>query len=290
MQLLKLKLLLFLIFFISAILLNSVGIVILQSVTHYKATEIEASILEACKDLTIAVVSFSICSFIPRFGYKNSMLTGLAIITIGCITMVTFDSFLTTKILFILTGVAFALIKVSVYSTVGLITDNSKAHANLMSLLEGISQMGVVLSFFIFSIFIYFGNWFGTYWLLAGLCVIAFLLLLFTKLDESAAKITQNSNFLADTLNMLKLIKLPIVLLFIISVFFYVFIEQSVQSWLPTFNTKVLHLSASTSVFMASFFALNITAGRIIFGFIMKKIDWKKIILIALICCAILII
>ncbi|KFJ37809.1 hypothetical protein DR85_1584 [Francisella tularensis] len=51
MQLLKLKLLLllFLIFFISAILLNSVGIVILQSVTHYKATEIEASILEACR-------------------------------------------------------------------------------------------------------------------------------------------------------------------------------------------------------------------------------------------------
>ncbi|MDE4998848.1 MFS transporter, partial [Francisella tularensis subsp. holarctica] len=65
---------------------------------------------------------------------------------------------------------------------------------------------------------------------------------------------------------MLKVIKLPIVLLFIISVFFYVFIEQSVHSWLPTFNTKVLHLSASTSVFMASFFALNITAGRIIFG------------------------
>ncbi|MDE4984242.1 hypothetical protein NAI39_09340, partial [Francisella tularensis subsp. holarctica] len=60
MQLLKLKLLLFRIFFIIAILLNSVGIVILQSVTHYKATEIESSILEACKDLTIAVVSFSI--------------------------------------------------------------------------------------------------------------------------------------------------------------------------------------------------------------------------------------
>ncbi|MDE4980326.1 MFS transporter, partial [Francisella tularensis subsp. holarctica] len=66
---------------------------------------------------------------------KNSMVTGLAIIPIGCITIVTFDSFITTKILFILTGVAFALIKVSVYSTVCLITDNSKAHANLMSLL-----------------------------------------------------------------------------------------------------------------------------------------------------------
>ncbi|GMN89591.1 MFS transporter [Francisella sciaenopsi] len=290
MKYFQLKLSLFLIFFISAILLNSVGIVILQSVTHYQVTEVQASILEACKDLTIAIVSFAICSFIPRFGYKNAMLLGLAIIATGCIAMATLDSFLTAKILFILIGVAFALIKVSVYSTVGLITDDSKAHASLMSLLEGVFQIGVVLCFFVFSIFIHFGNWLGTYWLLASLCVVAFLLLLFTKLDESAVQKSKDSNFLADTLSMLKLIKLPIVMLFIISVFFYVFIEQGVQSWLPTFNTKVLHLSASTSVFMASVFALSIAAGRITFGFIMKKVDWKKIIIIGLICCGILIV
>ncbi|QIW10533.1 MFS transporter [Francisella sp. LA112445] len=290
MRYFQLKLSLFLIFFISAILLNSVGIVILQSVTHYHVTDVQASILEACKDLTIAIVSFIICSFIPRYGYKRAMLTGLAIITIGCIAMATLNSFLITKILFILIGVSFALIKVSVYSTVGLITNDSKAHASLMSLLEGVFQIGVVLCFFIFSIFIHFGNWLGTYWLIVGLCIIAFLLLLFTKLDESAVHISQDSNFLVDTLSMLKLIKLPIVMLFIVSVFFYVFIEQGVQSWLPTFNTRVLHLSASTSVFMASVFALSIAAGRITFGFIMKKIDWKKVILLGLICCAILIV
>jgi len=290
MKNLQLKLSLFLIFFVSAILLNSVGIVILQSVTNYQVTEVQASILEACKDLTIAIVSFTICSFIPRLGYKNAMLTGLAIITTGCIAMASLDSFLTAKILFVLIGVAFALIKVSVYSTVGLITNDSKEHASLMSMLEGIFQIGVVLCFFVFSIFINIGNWLDTYWLLASLCIIAFFLLLFTKLDESAVKHSKNASFLKDTLSMLKLIKLPIVMLFIISVFFYVFIEQGVQSWLPTFNTKVLHLSASTSVFMASVFALSIAAGRIAFGFIMKKVDWKKIILIGLVCCALLII
>ncbi|WP_236940963.1 MFS transporter [Francisella orientalis] len=277
MRYFQLKLSLFLIFFISAILLNSVGIVILQSVTHYQVTEVQASILEAYKDLTIAIVSFAICSFIPRFSYKNAMLLGLAIIATGYIAMATLDSFLTAKILFILIGVAFALIKVSVYSTVGLITDDSKAHASLMSLLEGVFQIGVVLCFFVFSIFIHFGNWLDTYWLLAGLCLVAFLLLLFTKFDESAVQTSKSSNFLTDTLSMLKLIKLPIVMLFIISVFFYVFIEQGVQSWLPTFNTKVLNLSASTSVFMASVFALSIAAGRITFDFIMKKVDWKKL-------------
>ncbi|WP_234387636.1 MFS transporter [Francisella orientalis] len=220
MRYFQLKLSLFLIFFISAILLNSVGIVILQSVTHYQVTEVQASILEAYKDLTIAIVSFAICSFIPRFSYKNAMLLGLAIIATGYIAMATLDSFLTAKILFILIGVAFALIKVSVYSTVGLITDDSKAHASLMSLLEGVFQIGVVLCFFVFSIFIHFGNWLDTYWLLAGLCLVAFLLLLFTKFDESAVQTSKSSNFLTDTLSMLKLLKLPIVMLFIISVFF----------------------------------------------------------------------
>ena len=112
MRYLQLKLSLFLIFFISAILLNSVGIVILQSVTHYQVIEVQASIiLEACKDLTIAIISFAICSFIRRLGYKNAMLTRLAIIATGCIAMATLDSF--AKILFILigVGVAFALIK-----------------------------------------------------------------------------------------------------------------------------------------------------------------------------------
>ena len=133
---------------------------ILQSVTHYQVTEVQASILEACKDLTIAIVSFAIYSFIPRLGYKNAMLTRLAIIATCCIAMASLYSFLTAKILFILigVGVAFTLIKVSVYSTVGLITNDSKTHASLMSLLEGFFQIGVVLCFFVFSIFIRFGN------------------------------------------------------------------------------------------------------------------------------------
>ena len=90
--------------------------------------------------------------FIPRLGYKNAMLTRLAIIATGCIAMASLDSFLTAKILFILisVGVAFALIKVSVYSTVGLITDDSKTHASLMSFLEGFFQIGVSIMLFCF--------------------------------------------------------------------------------------------------------------------------------------------
>ena len=71
------------------------------------------------------------------------MLTRLAIIATCCIAMASLYSCLTAKTLFILigVGVAFTLIKVSVYSTVGLITNDSKTHASLMSLLEGFFQI-----------------------------------------------------------------------------------------------------------------------------------------------------
>src|SRR5471032_3152225 len=72
---------LFLIYFVFAILLNSVGTVILQVISNYGVSKSSASVLEGFKDLPIAVVSFLVASFLPRLGYKKAMLTGLAIVT-----------------------------------------------------------------------------------------------------------------------------------------------------------------------------------------------------------------
>ncbi|HUS02693.1 MAG TPA: hypothetical protein VMY77_13235, partial [Chitinophagaceae bacterium] len=70
----KIKLSLFLNYFVFAILLNSVGTVILQVQNNYRITQSSASVLEAFKDLSIAIVSFLIASYIARIGYKRSML------------------------------------------------------------------------------------------------------------------------------------------------------------------------------------------------------------------------
>ena len=71
---LRLKFSLYLNYFVFAILLNSVGIVILKSISVYKVHEVKASELELFKDLPIALVSLSIASFLPRLGYKKAML------------------------------------------------------------------------------------------------------------------------------------------------------------------------------------------------------------------------
>ena len=62
---------LYLNFFVFAILLNSVGIVILKSINNYGVTELQASTLELFKDMSVAAVSFLLASFIPKIGYKG---------------------------------------------------------------------------------------------------------------------------------------------------------------------------------------------------------------------------
>ena len=73
-----LQLSLFSAYFVFAILLNSVGTVILQSIASFGVSRGDASVLEAFKDLPIAIVSFLVASFLPRFGYRRAMIAGSA--------------------------------------------------------------------------------------------------------------------------------------------------------------------------------------------------------------------
>ena len=86
-------------YYVFAILLNSVGTVILQSINSFDISKPEASTLEGFKDLSIAVVSFLVASFIPRVGYKLSMLLGLALVAVACTLTPSIASFWFIKVL-----------------------------------------------------------------------------------------------------------------------------------------------------------------------------------------------
>ncbi len=278
----KIKLSLFLNYFVFAILLNSVGTVILQVQNNFSISKGSASSLEAFKDLSIAIASFLLASYIVRIGYKKAMLFALALVSIMCLIMPSVSNFLMTKLLFATVGVSFALIKVSVFATLGLITKSKKEHISLMSFLESFFMIGVLAGYFIFSAFVNNNDpksttWFSVYYIIAGLSILAFLLLLSTKLDESSVKKAEQEEAKSlkdDFVGMLKLIALPLVLVFIFCAFFYVLIEQSIMSWLPTFNNDVLKLSTSLSIQMASIMSASIALGRFLAGILLRKIDW----------------
>lgn len=287
----RIKLSLLLNYFVFAILLNSVGTVILQVQNNYGVSATAASVLEAFKDLTIAVVSFAIASYATRIGYKRAMLIALALVTVACLLMPLVPAFWTTKLLFAAVGAGFALIKISVFATIGLVSPTTDKHASFMNFLESFFMVGVLSGYFLFGAFVDDQNpqstsWLTAYYVLAVLSVLAFLLLLTTPLDES--KVTHEATkSLADDLgDMFRLVARPVVLVFVVSAFVYVLMEQGIMSWLPTFNSKILNLPTSLSIQMASILAASTALGRFLAGFILQKISWYRLLMICLVLAA----
>jgi fucose permease len=156
------------------------------------------------------------------------------------------NQFWMTKLLFGAVGASFALIKVSVYGPIGLVVKDKTEHISLMNFIESFFMVGILSAGFIFSFFIDDANpestaWVNVYYLLAGFSTLALLLLLITKIEESSIKKEANDSSTGDFKEMFRLVAVPVVLVFVASAFIYVLIEQSIMSWLPTFNSKVLH-------------------------------------------------
>jgi MFS transporter, FHS family, glucose/mannose:H+ symporter len=277
----KLKASLFLNYFVFAILLNSVGIVISKSINVYKITESNASVLEAFKDLPIALISLLIASFLPKLGYKKAMLIGLIIVFVGCIGMYLGNSFLSAKLLFLSIGVSFALIKLSVYSLIGEITNSQKEHTAFMSSIEGFFMIGIATAYFLFPYFYSetdTNHWLNVYLVLCGLILVSFVFLIFSEIPKENS--SDETSIMEDLQASFKLIMLPLVLVFVASAFFFVMIEQGIMTWLPRFNQKIFAFSEKLSVQMASILAVSLALGRFLAGMVAKKISWVAIVIV----------
>jgi MFS transporter, FHS family, glucose/mannose:H+ symporter len=292
----QIKLSLFINYFVFAILLNSVGTVILQVQREYHVSQTAASALEGFKDLSIAIFSFLLGAYLVRIGYKRAMLIALAAVTTICLIMpLSGGSFGMTKLLFAVTGFSFALIKMSVYATIGLVTSDSKEHASLMNFIESFFMVGILTGYFIFAAFVsddktvQNANWLHVYYVLAALSALAFVLLWTAPLDESSITPIQSKPFVEDFAAMFQLAARPLVLTFVFSAFLYVLIEQSIMSWLPTFNNQILKLPAALSIQMASILAGSTALGRFLAGFVMQKFNWLTVLTICLVSAAILV-
>lgn len=273
MKSLGIKVALYVNYFVFAILLNTVGIVILQVINDYNVNRVTAGSLEAYKDFSIMILSFFVASYIPKLGYKRSMLGGLFAVSLISIIVALVHHYWIIPLLYIVTGASFAFIKVSVYSTVGLITKSQKEHTSFMNILEGVFQIGSLVGPIIFSFMIGFSKWTDTYWVIAILTSLALLLMFFTNLNESSIKSNVEKT---NILSMLKLLKKSAVWLFVICAFLYVMIEQSLNTWLPTFNKEIFNLTEAQTAGLLAFYPGSIALSRLLAGYYSKYISWLK--------------
>ena len=285
---LKIKISLFLNYFVFAILLNSVGTVILLVQKSFDVTKSQVAVLEPFKDLSIAIVSFLVTSYITKIGYKRAMLIALGFVTVVCFIMPFTSSLIMVELLFAAIGSSFALIKMSAFASIGLVTKDEKEHISFMNFLEAFFGVGIVVSYFIFPLFIDSNNeasrsWLNVYYLLGSISLAAFILLLTAPLDESASKVKSSENLAGDFFNMFTLFAHPLVIAFIACAFFYVLLEQSIMSWLPTFNNDVLKLNKILSIQMASILAASIALGRFLAGIVLKHLNWMVVMISCLV-------
>lgn len=277
------KLSLYINYFVFAILLNSVGIVILKSQNVYGVDEVDASILEAFKDFSIMFTSFLIASFLPRIGYKKGMMGALLLVTLGCILMYFGNSFWSAKLLFMMVGIGFGVIKVSVYSAIGLVTENESEHNSLMSSIEGVFMFGIALAYFLFPAFNSESNpdaWLSVYWLLAALTLAAFFLLSRAKFDQSYE--APGAGLKEDFMEMIKLIAKLLVIVFVLSAFLFVMMEQGIMTWLPTFNQKVMNLPENVAIMMSSVLMISLGIGRLAAGQLTKRFSWVTVLTVCI--------
>ena len=280
-----------LVYVVFALLLNTVGVVILQSAGYFDATKAELSFLEAFKDISIALTAFFIAAQLPKFGYKKSLIFSLILVFIGCITMPLANAFWATKVLLLTVGFGFGIAKVAVYATVGLLTNGQKEHASLITTIEGFFVLGIVGGTLLFGYFIdpsdpKNSSWLNVYWLVAGLCAITLFLVVLMKLDESEAIAETEMGPIEAFKAMIKLIGNMLIIVGVIALFLSVVIEQGINTWLPTFNNEVLHLNPQMAVIAATIFAAAIALGRLFAGFALKRMTWFKYLSLSIIAMA----
>jgi fucose permease len=277
------------------ILMNSVGVVILQSIKHLGATKPMGSLLEACKDLSVVAASFFLATKVARFGFRRALIAAMLAMATACLAASFTGTFGAMQLLFVVTGLSFGVVKVATYATIGLLARDPADHASITGTIEGIFMIGVLAGIWIFAGFIGADDrgdaWLRVYWLIAALCVVGALLWAMVSLDESAARAgAEGSGAQAGWREMLTLALLPATIAVIGALFLYVLVEQGVGSWLPTFNSEVLHLPAAMSVQMSTIFLASLAIGRLASGVILRKFHWLPVLLVCLAAIGVLIV
>jgi MFS transporter, FHS family, glucose/mannose:H+ symporter len=95
--------------------------------------------------------SAALLRVLARVGYKRSLLIALAMVAAISAWVPFGNSFRTIELMFIGTGVSFALMKSAIFSSIGLFAHDMKHHASVMSYLEATYACGTFAGYFVFS-------------------------------------------------------------------------------------------------------------------------------------------
>ncbi|WP_238585046.1 MFS transporter [Chryseobacterium sp. Leaf201] len=259
-------------FLIFSMVLNCMGLVILQ-LSEAKITFEKLGFLESFKDLPIAFISLFAVNFISRFGTKKSLILALSIVGICSLILPFVEVFWFYKVWFAIVGTCFAIGKICVYGIIRHNISDEKSLAKTMNSVEASFMIGI------FVVNIGFGSLissrFSEFWKFGFLSISllsAITIFLFSRLPVSESVRIEKENMRKE---LLKLIN-PLMVIFLAIIFSIVFIEQSFNSWLPSFYKNHLKVNSFFSLQATSLMAVFSYLGRIITAHLIQRFALSK--------------
>ncbi|WP_426483122.1 MFS transporter [Chryseobacterium sp. R2ACT005] len=263
----KISLPLKLTFLIFSMVLNCMGLIILQ-LAEEKITYGELGFLESFKDLPIAFISLFAVSFINKTGTKKALISALIIVGFCSCLLPFIEVFWFFKLWFAIIGACFAIGKICVFGIIRNNISDEKSLAKTMNSVEASFMIGIFVVNTCFGWVV--SSEYSEYWKFCFL-LIAFLsaltIFLLSKITISEAKPLENKSVFSELSGFVT----PSIMLFLGVIFFIVFIEQGFNSWLPSFYKNHLKVNSFFALQATSFLAVFSYAGRTITANIIRR-------------------
>ncbi|MFP3595658.1 MFS transporter [Chryseobacterium sp. SIMBA_029] len=246
-------------FLIFSMVLNCMGIVILQ-LSEAKITYEKLGFLESFKDLPIAFISLFAVNFISKIGTKKALILALIIVGICASVLPFVEVFWFYKVWFAIIGTCFAIGKICVFGIIRNNISDEKSLAKMMNSVEASFMIGIFVVNTGFGWLI--SSQYSEFWKFGFLSIsmiCAVTIFLFSKLEISEPQKVDKESIISELSKFVN----PVIVSFLGVVFFIVFVEQGFNSWLPSFYKNHLKVNSFFALQATSFLALFSYAGRI---------------------------
>ncbi len=259
-------------FLIFSMVLNCMGIVILQ-LSEANITYEKLGFLESFKDLPIAFISLFAVNFIGKTGTKRALISAIIIVGICSCLLPFVEDFWFYKVWFAIIGTCFAVGKICVFGIIRNNISDEKSLAKMMNSVEASFMIGIFIVNTGFGWLI--SSRYSEYWKFGFLSIsvlCAVTIFLFSKLNISETQKTDSKNLISELSVFVK----PATVVFLFVIFFIVFVEQGFNSWLPSFYKNHLNVNSFFALQATSFLALFSYAGRTLTANIIQRFSLSR--------------
>ena len=116
-------------FMMTSLFISGLPVFVMQAVTLYDVSKNSAGALETWQNMPQMLIALLAFSYIVKLGYRKTLIIIPALMFILLACMPFLNYYWALKVYLVLAGGSFVIIKMTVYSSVSLVTKNKKEHA-----------------------------------------------------------------------------------------------------------------------------------------------------------------